>query len=74
MAAGQAARRCDGADALASLLRHAGIELQHRGGGGQCCVRHRGVAFGAGMHRAAIDRRQHAPGRVMDVGRLLRGR
>ena len=33
-------------------------------------VRHRRMALGGGMHRAAIDRRQHAPGRVMDVGGL----
>ena len=55
-------------------LRHAGVELQHGGCGRQCRVRHRGVAFGAGMHGAAIHRRQNAPGRVMDVGRLLRRR
>ena len=55
-------------------FRHPGIELQHGGGGRHGGVRHRGVAFGARMHRAAIDRRQHAPGCVMDVGRLLRCR
>ena len=33
-------------------------------------VRHRGVALGARMECAAIDRRQRAPGRVVDVARL----
>ena len=42
-------------------------------GRGQRRVGHRGVTFGGRMHRAAIDRRQHAPGRVMDVGGLHRG-
>ena len=55
-------------------FRHPGIEMQHGGSGRHGGVRHRGVAFGARMHCAAIDRRQHAPGCVMDIGRLLRCR
>ena len=38
--------------------------------GRQCRVRHRGMAFGGGVHRAAIDRRQNPPGRVVDIGGL----
>src|SRR5205085_8185656 len=33
-------------------------------------VRHRGVALGGRVHRAAIHRTHHPPGRVMNVGRL----
>ena len=38
--------------------------------GRQCGIRHRGMAFGGRVHGAAIDRADHAPDRVMDVGRL----
>ena len=66
-----ALERCD---RLSDHLGHTDIELQHRSCGGQRGVRHRGMALGGRMHRAAIDRRQHAPGRIMDVGRLHVGR
>ena len=54
-----AARGRDRRHRLRDHFRHRGIELQHRGRGRQGRVRHRGVAFGARMHRAAIDRRQN---------------
>lgn len=43
---------------LRDHFRHGGIELQHRGRSRQRSVRHRSVAFGARMHRAAINRRR----------------
>ena len=44
--------------------------IRARRGSREGRVRHRGVAFGGRMHRAAIDRAGRAPGRVMQVGRL----
>ena len=46
------------------------IELKHCGRGRQCRVRHRGMALGRGMHGAAIDRGENAPGGVVDIGGL----
>ena len=57
-----------------TLRRGLGIELKHRGCGRQGRIRHRGMAFGRGMHGAAIDRGENAPGRVVDIGGLARSR
>src|SRR5258708_19461102 len=51
-------------------LGRSGVALKHRGDGRVGCVRHRGVAFGAWMNRAAIYGRKDTPGRVMDIGGL----